>query len=63
MAELFVSWDFKGSGMAELKNIDMKLFYNLLFSGHFESYTDSFRLNFIICPCTHGSEWDNLLTV
>ena len=41
MAESFVSWDFKGSGMAELKNIDMKLFYNCLFSGHFGTYIDS----------------------
>ena len=32
---------FKGSDRANLKNINLKLFYNLLFSGHFKTRIDS----------------------
>ena len=32
---------FKGSGIGNFRNFNLKLFYNLLFSGHFKTCIDS----------------------
>ena len=34
-------WSNKGSGRVNFRNFNLKLFYNLLFSGHFKTCKDS----------------------